>query len=131
MPLCNHMDTKVGDLKSKMLNNEYVRRLVETIKGHHEFAIDQAERSKLRINVRVRHPLEFVEYEIGLRFLLIRRPVHEYKPADEKEAYKISMELWERCELHYVIKAKVSPVVYVTVIDEDVKRVYTVNMKSF
>ena len=61
MPLCNHMETKVGDLKSEMLNNEYVKRLVETIKGHHEFAIDQADRSKLRINVRVRHPLEFVE----------------------------------------------------------------------
>jgi hypothetical protein len=53
------------------------------------------------------------------------------QPADEKEAYKISMELWERCELHYVIKEKVSPVVYVTEIDGEVKRVHAVNMKPF
>ena len=131
MPSFNHMETIVGNLKPEMLNNEYVRKLVESIKGYHDFAIDQAEKSKLRFNVRVRQPLEFVEYEIGQKFLLIRRPVREFKSADEKEAYKISMKLLERYEGPYVIKEKVSPVVYVTVIDGEVKRVHAVNMKPF
>jgi len=131
MPSFNHMETIVGGLKPEMLNNEYVRRLVESIKGYHDFAIDQAEKSKLRFNVRVRQPLEFVEYEIGQRFLLIRRPVHEFKSADEKEAYKITMKLMERYEGPYVIKEKISPVVYVTEIDGEVKRVHAVNMKPF
>ena len=75
--------------------------------------------------------MEFIEYEIGQRFLLIRRSVRELKSTDKKETYKIAMKLLEECKGPYVIKEKVSPVVCVTNIDGKFERVHAVNMKLF
>ena len=78
MPSLNHMETIVGKLEPEMLNNDYVRGLVESIRRYHEDSVEQTEKNKLRFNVRVRRPLEFVEYE-GQKFIMVKRPVFELK----------------------------------------------------
>jgi len=131
MPSYNHMEKTVGELQPEMLNNEYVRGLVESMKNYHEHTIDQTEKNKLRFNVRVKQPLKFVEYEIGQKFMMVRRPVSAFKSIDDEEAYKISMKLVERYEGPYIITKKISPILYEANIEGSIKRVHAIHMKPF
>jgi len=131
MPSLNHMETIVGKLEPEMLNNDYVRGLVESIRRYHEDSVEQTEKNKLRFNVRVRQPLEFVEYEVGQKFMLVKRPVSEFKSTDEEQAYKISMKLLERYEGPYVIVKKVNPILYDANIEGVIKRVHAIHMKPY
>ena len=114
-----------------MLNNDYVRGLVESIRRYHEDSVEQTEKNKLRFNVRVRQPLEFVEYEVGQKFMLMKRPVSEFKSTDEEQAYKISMKLLERYEGPYVVVRKVNPILYDANIEGVIKRVHAIHMKPY
>ena len=58
-----------------MVSNELVLRMIETMRRYHDFAIAQGVKNKDRYNVRVRQPLEFVEYKVGQQFLKVKRPV--------------------------------------------------------
>lgn len=99
MPAFSHMAEQVDQIQRKSpLSNELVLKMVETMRGYHDFALKQTERNKGRFNVRVRQPLEFVEYQPGQKFLRVRRPISTFKSADEEEAWKISMKLLERFE---------------------------------
>jgi len=131
MPSLNHMETVVGKLEPEMLNNEYVRGLVESIRRYHEDSVEQTEKNKLRFNVRVKQPLEFVEYEVGQKFMLVKRPVSEFKSIDEEQAYKISMKLLERYEGPYVVVKKVNPILYDANIEGVIKRVHAIHMKPY
>jgi transposase InsO family protein len=131
MPSMNHMEKIENTLQPEMLNNEYVRKLVESIRNYHEEAIGYTEKNKLKFNVRVRNPLEFVEYEIGQRFMLVKRPVSEFKSSDEEQAYKITMKLVERYEGPYVIVKKINPILYDANIEGNIKRVHAIHMKPY
>jgi hypothetical protein len=131
MPSLNHMEETIRNLQPEMINNEYVRGLVETIRNYQESASDQTEKNKLRFNVRVKQPLEFVEYEVGQKFMMVRRPITEFKSADEEESYKISMKLTERYEGPYVITQKISPILYEANIEGKIKRVTAIHMKPY
>jgi hypothetical protein len=132
MPAFSHMAEQVEKVKKNdPLSNELVLKMVETMRGYHEFALRQTERNKGRFNVKVRKPLEFVEYEPGQEFLRIRRPISTFKSADEKEAWKISMKLLERYEGPYKIIRKINPVVYDADINGKEVRVHAGNMKPF
>jgi len=50
---------KEADLQR--LSNEYVLKMIESMRRYQDFAIAQGVRRKDRYNVRVRQPLEFVE----------------------------------------------------------------------
>ena len=91
----------------------------------------QTEKNKERLNVRVRKPLEFVEYEPGQLFLKTKRPVSTFKSADEEEAWKISMKLMERWEGPHTVLRKISPVLYDANVDGKEERVHAVSMKPF
>jgi hypothetical protein len=131
MPSLNHMEETINNLQPEMINNEYVRGLVETIRNYQESASDQTEKNKLRFNVRVKQPLEFVEYEVGQKFMMVRRPITEFKSADEEESYKISMKLTERYEGPYVITRKISPILYEANIEGKIRRVTAIHMKPY
>jgi hypothetical protein len=131
MPSLNHMEETINKLQPEMINNEYVRGLVETIRNYQESASDQTEKNKLKFNVRVKQPLEFVEYEVGQKFMMVRRPITEFKSADEEESYKISMKLTERFEGPYVITRKISPILYEANIEGKIKRVTAIHMKPY
>jgi hypothetical protein len=60
--------------------------------------LSQTEKNKGRFNVRVRQPLEFVEYKEGQQFMRVCRPISSFKSVDEKDAWKISAKLLERYE---------------------------------
>ena len=62
MPSYNHKESVVKNLQNEMINNEYDRELVNSMRDYHEHVIDQTEKNKLRFNVRVKQPLEFIEY---------------------------------------------------------------------
>ena len=126
------MEAEAGKLsKQDMLSNELVLKMVETMRGYQECALQQTKRNKGRFDVRVRKPLEFVEYEPGQEFLRVRRPISTFQSADEKEKWKISMKLLERYEGPYKIIRKISPVLYDADIGGKEERVHVANMKPF
>jgi transposase InsO family protein len=132
MPAFSHMAEQVDQIQRKSpLSNELVLKMVETMRGYHDFALKQTERNKGRFNVRVRQPLEFVEYQPGQKFLRVRRPISTFKSADEEEAWKISMKLLERFEGPYEIIRKINPVLYDAQINGKEVRVHAGNMKPF
>jgi hypothetical protein len=131
MPSFTHMGKVVESMDPKNVDNEYVRNMIARMRGYEDFAIEQTEKNKLRFNVRVRQPLEFVEYKIGQKFMLTRRPMTKFKSDEEKTAWKISMKLLERYEGPYVITKVINPVLYEAVINGEETRVHAVNMKPF
>ena len=131
MPALDHLAREHDGLSRDVLNNAYVLKKIETMRGYHDFALGQTEKNKRRFNVRVKQPLEFVEYEIGQQFMRVRRPLSSFKSADEKEAWKITAKLLERYEGPYRVTGKVNPVLYEAEIDGKTVRVHAVNMKPF
>ena len=131
MPSLDHLAIEHSGLSRDVLNNAYVLKMIETMRGYQDFALGQTEKNKRRFNVRVKQPLEFVEYEVGQQFMRVRRPLSSFKSADEKEAWKITAKLLERYEGPYRITGKVNPVLYEAEIDGKVVRVHAVNMKPF
>jgi hypothetical protein len=132
MPAFNHMAERADKVARKDPHtNELVLKMVETMRGFHEFALQQTTRNKGRFNLRVRKPLEFVEYETGQEFLRVRRPISSFKSAEEKEAWKISMKLLERYEGPYKVIRKINPVLYDADINGKEVRVHAGNMKPF
>ena len=131
MPSLNHLASEERDLKKDVVNNAYVLKMIETMRGYQDFALSQTEKNKGRFNVRVKQPLEFVEYEEGQLFMRVRRPISKFKSVDEKEAWKISAKLLERYEGPYRIVRRITPVLYEADIDGKVVTVHAVNMKPF
>ena len=131
MPSFNHMDSVDLEREKSVLSNEYVLKTIETMRAYQDFALKQTERNKERLNVRVRRPLEFVEYEEGQKFMKTKRPVSTFKSADEEEAWKVSMKLMERWEGPYTVIRKISPVLYDADVDGKEERVHAINMKPF
>jgi exodeoxyribonuclease III len=131
MPGLNHLASEERELRKDVVNNAYVLKMIETMRGYQDFALSQTEKNKGRFNVRVKQPLEFVEYEEGQQFMRVRRPISKFKSVDEKEAWKISAKLLERFEGPYRIIRRISPVLYEADIDGKVVTVHAVNMKPF
>jgi len=131
MPGLNHLASEERELKKDVVNNAYVLKMIETMRGYQDFALSQTEKNKGRFNVRVKQPLEFVEYEEGQQFMRVRRPISKFKSVDEKEAWKISAKLLERFEGPYRIIRRISPVLYEADIDGKSVTVHAVNMKPF
>ena len=132
MPSFSHMEGAVKELNPKdELSNEFVRKMVETMRCYHDHAMNQTTKNKGRFNVKVRKPLEFVEYEPGDQFFRVRRPVSSFKSVDEKAAWKISMKLMERFEGPYRIIRKINPVLYDAEVEGKEVRVHASNMKPF
>jgi hypothetical protein len=132
MPSFNHMEASVRGIDPKdELSNELVRKMVETMRSYHEHATVQATKNKGRFNMRVRKPLEFVEYEKGQQFFRVRRPISNFKSVDEEEKWKVSMKLLERFEGPYKIIRRINPVLYDADIEGKEVRVHASNMKPF
>ena len=131
MPSFEHMANGDVEMKKDSVTNAYVLKMVETMRGYHDFAVKQSLKNRDRFNDRVRQPLEFVEYEKGQKFMRVRRPISAFKSADEKESWKISMKLVERYEGPYTIIRKINPVLYDADIDGVEVRVHATNMKPY
>jgi hypothetical protein len=131
MPSMDHLASEDKELQKDVLTNAYVLKMIETMRGYQDFALSQTEKNKGRFNVKVKQPLEFVEYEVGQQFMRVRRPTSRFKSADEEVAWKISAKLLERYEGPYVIASKVNPILYEAEIDGKLVRVHAVNMKPF
>jgi transposase InsO family protein/cbb3-type cytochrome oxidase subunit 3 len=71
----------------------------------------------------------FREYQVGDRFFRKRHPVRAFKSAEEKEAYKIAMKLQPRYDGPYVIKEKLSAVLYLAEVEGEILKVHAINMK--
>jgi hypothetical protein len=131
MPSFSHLKTEEKRLVKDLVNNKYVLKMIESMQSYHNFAIAQTEKNKDRFNVRVRKPLEFVEYELDQNFLRVRRPTSSSKSVDAEEKWKISMKLLERYEGLYKIIRKISPVLYDADVEGVVTRVHAGNMKPY
>jgi len=113
------------------VTSTYVEGLVSAMKEYQKFASGQIQSGKDRLDVRVRKPLEFKEYEPGQKFFRARRPKTTFNSSTEKESWKISMKLLERFEGPYEIIRKINPVLYDANIDGKEVRVHAINMKPF
>ena len=132
MPAFEHMDSELDKrCRKDPLSNEFVLKMVESMRGYREHALRQTAKNKGRLNERIRKPLEFKEYEPGQEFLRVRRPISTFKSADEEESWKISMKLMERYEGPYKIIRKINPVVYDADINGKEVRVHAANMKPY
>jgi hypothetical protein len=79
MPSLNHLASEDRELRKDVVNNAYVLKMIETMRGYQDFALNQTEKNKGRFNVRVRQPLEFVEYKEVQQFIRVRRPILSMK----------------------------------------------------
>jgi exodeoxyribonuclease III len=131
MPSFSHMKSVEGDLKPTKLGNEFVRGMVAAISDYNRHAVEQTEKNKKRFNLKVKQPLEFVEYLPGQQFMLVRRPISEFNSPDAEETWKISMKLLERYEGPYTIIRMINPVLYDAMVNGKEVRVHAVNMKPF
>lgn len=131
MPSLNHLAKESERMKEDVVNNAYVLKMIESMRGYQDFALRQTDKNKERFNVRVKQPLEFVEYEVGQLFMRVRRPLSRFKSVDEEVEWKISAKLLERYEGPYRVTAKINPVLYEAEIDGKKVRVHAVNMKPF
>lgn len=131
MPSLNHLAKESERMKEDVVNNAYVLKMIESMRGFQDFALRQTDKNKERFNVRVKQPLEFVEYEVGQLFMRVRRPLSRFKSVDEEVEWKISAKLLERYEGPYRVTAKINPVLYEAEIDGKKVRVHAVNMKPF
>jgi hypothetical protein len=131
MPSFNHMEGVDLEAHKSILSNDYVLGMIESMRSYQDFALQQTVKNKDRLNVRVRKPLEFVEYEPGQKFMRVRRPISAFKSADEEEAWKISMKLLERYEGPYKVIRKINPILYDADIDGKEERVHAGSMKPY
>jgi hypothetical protein len=131
MPSFNHLKTEEDVLGKEVLDNAYVLKLIETMRLYQDIAVNQAGKNYERMNLRVRKPLEFVEYKKGQLFLKIRRPTSTFSSIDDEEKWKISMKLLERYEGPYRILNRISPVLYDADIEGVETRVHAENMKPY
>jgi hypothetical protein len=129
MPSFGHIESVDLERHKSVLSNEYILKMIETMRAYQDHALKQTVKNKARLNVRVRKPMEFVEYEVGQLFMRTHRPTSTFKSADEKEAWHITMKLLERFEGPYRIIRKISPVLYDANIDGKEVRVHANNMK--
>ena len=91
----------------------------------------QRSRRRRTNRLRVKQPLEFVEYKPGQQFMLVRRPISEFNSPDAEETWKISMKLLERYEGPYTIIRMINPVLYDADILGKEVRVHAVNTKPY
>ncbi len=131
LPSFNHMRTVDVEMTGELMGNKFVQRMIETMRGYHDLALEHAGKNYCRMNVRVQKPLKFVEYKPGDKFVRVKRPMTSFKSAGEEEAHKISMKLLERYEGPYEIIRKISPVLYEANVEGKEVRVHAVNMKPF
>ena len=82
MPSLNHLASEGRELSKDVVNNAYVLKMIETMRGYQDFALSQTEKNKGRFNVRVKQPLEFVEYKESQQFMRVRRLISKFKSAD-------------------------------------------------
>ena len=131
MPSFDHVEREKVEMVKDALSNDYVLKMVQSMRAYQDFAANLGSKNKERYNVRVRKPLEFVEYEEGQEFLRVKRPTTTFKSATEEEAWKISVKLLERFEGPYKVIRKISPVLYDADIDGIETRVHAGNMKPY
>jgi hypothetical protein len=122
MPSFEHVDSNTPKMRREMADNEYVMKMVTAMRSYQDFAVEHAGKNKEKTNIKVRKPLEFVEYEPGQQFLRVRRPLSSFNSVVDEEEWKISMKLLERFE---------GPVLYDADIGGKEVRVHAVNMKPF
>ena len=82
LPSLNHLASEDRELRKDVVNNAYVLKMIESMRGYQDFALSQTTKNKERFNVRTRQPLEFVEYLEGQQFMRVRRPISQFKSAD-------------------------------------------------
>jgi hypothetical protein len=131
MPSFEHVDANAPTMAKEMADNQYVMKMIENMRAYQDFAVAHAGKNKEKSNVKIRKPLEFVEYEVGQQFLRVRRPVSSFKSVIDEEEWKISMKLLERYEGPYTIIRKINPILYDADINGKEKRVHAVNMKPY
>jgi exonuclease III len=131
MPSFEHVNSETPVMKKEMADNQYVMKLIESMKTYQEFAINQMGDLKDNVGARVRKPLEFVEYKVDQLFLRVRRPISVFHSANDEEEWKISMKLLERYEGPYRVIRKINPVLYDADIGGKEVRVHAVNMKPY
>ena len=51
MPSLDHLAREHGDLRKDVVNNAYVLKMIETMRGYQDFALGQTEKNKSRFNV--------------------------------------------------------------------------------
>ena len=89
LPSFNHMRGVDVEMTGELMGNKFVQRMIETMRGYHDLALEHAGKNYGRMNVRVRKPLKFVDYKPGDKFVRVKRPMTSFKSAGEEEAHKI------------------------------------------
>jgi hypothetical protein len=70
-----------------------------------------------------------VEYQPGQLFMRLKKPIYEFKSADDEKTYHINAKLQARYDGPHKVVRKVSPVLYDAEINGVEKRISAINMK--
>jgi hypothetical protein len=107
----------------------YVNKLTLSLECAWEYAVGRAEKNFHRFNAVPKYKRKFREYAAGDQFMRERRPVYEFKSADDEIKYHINAKLQARFDGPHRVIRKLSPILYDVEIEGEEKRISAVNMK--
>jgi hypothetical protein len=107
----------------------YINRLTWSLECAWGFAVGKAGTNFERFNALPKRRRKFCEYTEGQLFMRERRPVYEFKSADDEIKYHINAKLQARFDGPHKVIRKLSPILYEAEIEGIEKRISAVNMK--
>jgi len=92
------------------------------------YAVGKSEKNFLRFNEPPKYRRKFVEYQPGQLFMRLKKPIYEFKSADDEISYHINAKLQARYDGPHKVIRKLSPILYEAEIDGKEKRISAINM---
>jgi hypothetical protein len=134
---CNLADGEIYDSIAKLPYDQakkddveqYINKLTWSLECAWGYAIGRAGTNFQRFNAAPKYRRKFYEYTEGQLFMRERRPVYEFKSADEEIKYHINAKLQARFDGPHKVIRKLSPILYEAEIEGVEKRISAVNMK--
>jgi hypothetical protein len=91
--------------------------------------VGKSEKNFLRFNEPPKYRRKFVEYKPGQLFMRLKKPIYEFKSADDEISYHINAKLQARYDGPHKVVRVISPILYDAEINGVEKRISAINMK--
>ena len=123
------IDKRVADRCEELDVQNYMNGLLISLECAWSYAVGKSEKNFLRFNEVPKYHRKFVEYEPGQKFMRLKKPVYEFKSADDQISYHLNAKLQTRYDGPHKVIRKLSPVLYEVEINGVEKRISAINMK--
>jgi hypothetical protein len=90
----------------------YMNGLLISLECAWTYAVGKLEKNFLGFNEPPKYRRKFVKYQPGQLFMRLKKPIYEFKSADDKKTNHINAKLQARYDGPHKVVRKVSPVLY-------------------